>query len=46
MGNREVNYLDILPQEQPSKHLSLTCNALVKIDVKVYDNARKNDNSA
>ena len=42
MGNREVNYLDILPQEQPPKRLSLSC----KIDVNVYNNATKNDTNS
>ena len=37
MGNREVNYPDILPQEQPPTHLSLSCNSSVKIDVNVYN---------
>ena len=35
MDNREVNYSDILPQEQPPKHLSMSCNARVKLDVNV-----------
>ena len=39
MGNREVNYPDILPQEQPPIHLSLSCNSRVKID----NNTTKND---
>ena len=43
MGNREVNYPDILPQEQPSKHLSLSCKSRVKIDVNVYNNTTRND---
>ena len=43
MGNSEVNYLDILPQEQPPEHLSLSCNSHVKIDVNVYDNTTRND---
>ena len=42
MGNREVNYPDILPQEQPPTHLSLSCNSRVKIDVNVYNNTTKN----
>ena len=33
MDNKEVNYPDILPQEQPPTHLSLSCNSRVKIDV-------------
>ena len=37
MGNREVNYPDILPQEQPPTHLSLSCNSWIKIDVNVYN---------
>ena len=43
MGNREVNYPDILPQEQPPTHLSLSCNSRVKIDVNVYNNTTRND---
>ena len=43
MGNKEVNYPDILQQEQPPKHLSLSCNSRVKIDLKVYNNNTKND---
>ena len=43
MGNRDVNYPDILPQEQPSTHLFLSCNSLVKIDVNVYNNTTSND---
>ena len=43
MGNREVNYPDILPQEQPPKRLSLSCNAHVKIDVNVYNTTTRND---
>ena len=43
MGNREVNYPDILPQEQPSTHLSLSCNSRVKIEVNVYNNTTRND---
>ena len=43
MGNREVNYPDILPQEQPPTHLSLSCNSRVKIDVNVYNNSTRND---
>ena len=43
MGNREVNYPDILPQEQPPKRLSLSCNAHVKIDVNAYNNTTRND---
>ena len=31
MGNREVNYPDILPQEQPPTHLSLSCNSRVSM---------------
>ena len=41
MGNREVNYPDILPQEQPPTHLSLSCNSRFKIDVNVYNNTTK-----
>ena len=43
MGNREVNYHDSLPQEQPSTHLSLSCNSRVKIDVNVYNNTTRNE---
>ena len=43
MGNREVNYPDILPQEQPPKNLLLSCNSHVKIDVNVYNNTIRND---
>ena len=43
MGNREINYPDILPQEQPPTHLSLPCNTRVEIDVKVYNNTTRND---
>ena len=43
MGNREVNYPDILPQEQPPTHLSLSCNSRVKIDVNVYNKTTRND---
>ena len=38
MRNREVNYPDILPQEQLPTHLSLSYNSRVKIDVNVYNN--------
>ena len=41
MGIRE--YPDILPQEQPPTHLSLSCNSRVKIDVNVYNNTTRND---
>ena len=43
MGNREVNYPDILPQEQLPTHLSLSCNSRVKIDVTVNNNNTRND---
>ena len=43
MGNREVNYPDILPQEQPPTYLSLSCNSRVKVDVNVYNNTIRND---
>ena len=43
MGNREVNYPDVLPQEQLPAHLSLSYNSHVKIDVKVYNNTTRND---
>ena len=42
MGNREVNYSDILPQEQPPKHLSPSCNAHIKIDINVYNTRKDN----
>ena len=45
MDNIEVSYPDILPQEQPPKHLSMSCNARVKIDVNVYNNTKRNDNN-
>ena len=37
MRNRQINYPDILPQEQPPTLLSLSCNSRVKIDVNVYN---------
>ena len=43
MGNREVNYPDILLQEQPPTHVSLSRSSRVKIDVNVYNNTTKND---
>ena len=43
MGNREVNYPDILPQKQPPTHLFLLWNSRVKIDVNVYNNTTRND---
>ena len=43
MCKREVNCPDILPQEQPPTHLSLSCNSRVKIDVNVYNNTTRND---
>ena len=43
MGNRDVNYPDILPQEQPPTHLFLLCNSRAKIDVNVYNNTTRND---
>ena len=43
MGNREVNYPDILTQEQPPTHLSLSWNSRVKIDVNVYNTTTRND---
>ena len=43
MGNREVNYPDILPQEQSLTHLFLSCNSRVKIDVYVNNNTTMND---
>ena len=46
MGSREVNYPDILLQEQPPTHLSLSCNSRVKIDVNVYNNTTRNDLSS
>ena len=46
MGNREVCYPDILPQEQPPTHLSLSCNPCVNIDVNVYTTTIRNDISS
>ena len=43
LGNRELTYPYILPQEQPPKHLSLSCNVHVKIDFNVYNNTIWND---
>ena len=43
MDDREVNYPDILPQDQPPTLLSLPCNSRVKIDVNVYNNTARND---
>ena len=43
MGKREVNYPDILLQEQPPTHLSLSCNSHDKIDVNVYNNIARNN---
>ena len=43
MGKREVNYPDILPQEQLPTHLSLSCNSHVKIDVNVYKKTTRNN---
>ena len=43
MGNREVNYPDILSQEQSPTHLFLSCNSRVNIDVNVYNNDTKNE---
>ena len=43
MGNRDVNYPDILAQEQPPTHLFLSGNSRVKIDVNVYNNTTRND---
>ena len=43
MGNRKVNYPDILLQEQPPTHLSLSCSSCVKIEVNVYNNTTRND---
>ena len=42
MGNREVNYPDILPQGQPHTYLSLSCNSRVKIDINVYNTTTRN----
>ena len=42
MGNREVNYPDILPQEQSPTHLSLLFNSRVKTDVNIYKNTTRN----
>ena len=41
MGNRDVNYPEILPQEQPPTRLFLSCNSRVKIDVNVYNNTTR-----
>ena len=46
MVNREVNYPDILPQEQPLTHLSLSCYSRDKIDVNVSNNTTRNDVSS
>ena len=43
MGNREVNYPGILPQDQPPTHLSLSCNSRFEIDVNVYNTTTRND---
>ena len=43
MGNRAVNYPDILPQEQSPTHLSLSCSSRVKTDVNVYNTTTRND---
>ena len=43
MGNREVNYPDILPQEQLHTYLSLSCSSRVNIDVNVYNNTTRKD---
>ena len=43
MGNKAVNYPDILLQEQPPTHLSLSCSSRVKIDVNIYNNTTRND---
>ena len=43
MDNREINNPDILPQEQPPTHLSLSCYSRVKIDVNIYNNNTRND---
>ena len=45
-GNKEINYPDILPQEQLPKQLSLSCNSRVKIDVNVYNNTTTNGNNS
>ena len=42
IGNKEVNYPDILPQEQPPKHLSLSCNSCFKIAVNIHNNITRN----
>ena len=46
MGNRDVKYLEMLPQEQLSTHLSMPCILPVKIDVNVYHNTTRNDNNS
>ena len=46
MGNKEVAYPDITPQEQTPKHLSMSCNnSRVKFDDNVL-NATQNDINA
>ena len=42
MRNKKINYIDILPQEQPPNHLSMSCNSRVKTDVNVYNNITRN----
>ena len=43
MGNKAVNYRDILPKEQPPAHLSVSCNSRIEIDINVYNNNTRND---
>ena len=43
MGNKEVNYPDILPQERLPTHMFLSCNSRVKIDVNIYNNIKRKD---
>ena len=42
IGNKDVNSPHTMPQEQPPKHLSLSSNSCVKIDVNVYNNITRN----
>ena len=42
MGNKEINYHGILPQEQPPKTFVFVYNLRVKIDVNVCNNTISN----
>ena len=42
MGNKEINYPDSLPKEQPPNHLYLSCNSRVTFDANVYNNTTRN----